>query len=94
METHVANFQGKPISFLKLPGNGLLLRTTDFCGVLGIIERPAGTALSKPCLDLASAVSLSMADNPDFAMWLNETFVGYNFETLVHPGCDDAWNFS
>ena len=94
METSVANYQGKPISFLILAGNDLVLRTIDVCGVLGIVDRPGGSVLGQPCLDLASAVNLALAQDPEFAMWLNETFVGYNLETLVHPRCADNWNFA
>jgi len=93
METSIVNYESKPILFLKLPGNDLLLKTTDICNVLGIVDRPANSALARPCLDLASAVNLALAQDEDFGMWLTETFAGYNLETLVHPVCDDDWNF-
>jgi hypothetical protein len=93
METFTANYDGKQISFLKLPDNDLLLRTKDICRILGILDRPDDSALGQPCLDLASAANLALASDPEFAMWLNETFAGYNLETLVHPRCDDDWNF-
>ena len=92
MEILTANYEGKPISFLRLPDNGLLLRTKDICNVLGIVERPANSVLGEPCLDLASAVRVAVND-PDFAMWLNETFAGYNLKTSVHFRCDDDWTF-
>jgi hypothetical protein len=91
MEVTTADYKGNPITFVKLPGNGLLLKTKDVCKVLGITDRPAGNELSQPELDLASAVNLAMSDDPDFAMWLNETFAGYNLETLVRSKWDDDW---
>ena len=87
----VANYAGESISCLRLPDNDLLLKTQDVCRILGISNRPAGSALDQPCLDLASAINLASPDD-QFAMWLTETFAGYNPETLVHPQCDDDWN--
>lgn len=93
METSISNYKGRPVSFLKLPDNHVLLKTIDICDILEIDERPTGTVIAQPCLDLASAVNLALANDPEFAMWLNETFAGFNPETSVHPKCDDNWKF-
>jgi hypothetical protein len=92
METKTTNYQGTLITFMTLPGNDLLLKTKDVCRVLDIIDRPVGTELSQLSLDFAGAVYLAMQYDANFAKWLNETFAGYNLETLVRPECDDDWN--
>jgi hypothetical protein len=92
MQVFVANFNNNPIRYIKLPDNGLLINTKDYCLIAGITERPSGHVLAQPCLDIVSAINFS--GSADFAIWLNETFVGYNIETLVHPTCNDEWNFA
>ncbi len=92
MVVHTSDYKGNKIRFIKLPGNELLLNTKDICSVLRISNRPVGTALSQPCMDLASAINAA-GSNTDFVMWLNETFTNCNLATLVHPQCDDDWNF-
>jgi hypothetical protein len=84
---------GRQIRFLELPPNGLLLNTKDVCRVLGITERPDGTELSQPSLDLASAIGIAAGRDEDFALWLNERFVQYNPQSLVRPNLDDDWTF-
>lgn len=93
MEISTSEYDGNEIRFLRLPENGLLLNTKDVCGLLGVKVRPPGTALSQPCLDLASAIGIAGQNNADFAMWLNEAFAGYDLETLIHPRCNDEWSF-
>lgn len=90
MVVHISNYKGIKIRFVSLPNNGLLLNTKDVCSVLKINNRPAGSVLSGPCIDLAGAINVAASDT-DFGMWLNETFANYNPQTLVHPQCDDDW---
>lgn len=89
-----SEYHDSRIRFITLPDNGLLLNTIDVCSILGITDRPAGSVLSLPCLDLASAVIEAGAQNIDFAMWLNETFASYNSQQLLYPQCDDNWKFT
>lgn len=93
MNVQQKEFRHRVIRYLELPDNDLLLNTKDVLAVLGITDRPQGSALAEPCLDLVSAVTVAAGNNNDFAMWLNESFASYNVETLVHPNCDDEWNF-
>ena len=93
MNMHKAQFREHQIRFLELQDNDLLLNTKDVLAVLGINDRPQGSDLSEPHLDLTSAVGVSNGKDDDFSIWLNETFSGYNLETLVRPSCDDEWNF-
>ncbi len=89
------NYKGKPIRVLtELLDKGILFNTKDICTILNIKERPSGSDLSSSCLDLASAVNIVGSYNKDFAIWLNETFIEYNINTLVHPKCNDDWDFS
>ncbi len=92
MEVMTYEYNGKPVTYMKLSGNDLLLKTTDVCGILGITDRPAGTELSQPSLNLVSAIRIADSHNTDFSMWLMESFGRYNVETLVHPNVDDDWN--
>lgn len=94
MTVQTVNYKTSKIRFLTLPDNGLLLNTRDICSALGITDRPAGTDLSQPCLDLASAVNIAAAYDPDFAMWLNKTFASYNLQQVVRPLCNDDWKFT
>ena len=92
METLIASYKGTPILFVPVETNGLLLKTTDICNVLGINERPVDSALSKPSMNLTTAVTLAKRIDADFAMWLNETFAGYDLETHDEPfKSDDDW---
>ena len=87
-------FQNRIIRYLELPKKDLLLNTKDVLAVLHITKRPEGSVLAGSCLDLASAVRLAAGKDAAFARWLNEAFAGYNLELLVHPKCDDEWNFA
>lgn len=89
-----SEYHDSRIRFITLSDNGLLLNTIDVCSVLGITDRPADSVLSLPCLDLASAVIVASAQDIDFAMWLNENFASYNSQQLLHPQCDDNWEFA
>jgi len=91
MQVFVAHFKDKSIRYMTLPGNGLLINTKDYCRIAGIAERPREHVLAQPCLDLASATNF--AGSEDFAIWLVESFAGYDVETLVHPICNDEWSF-
>ena len=93
MNVQKKEFRNSTIRFLELPDNDLLLNTKDVLAVLAITDRPEGSDLAEPCLDLVSAVNMASGNNDDFAMWLNESFAAYNLETLVHPNCEDEWNF-
>ena len=53
MEKYV--YAGKPIKTFKFSNNGIYLNTKDLCNILDIKERPKGSVLSIPCLDLAGA---------------------------------------
>jgi hypothetical protein len=88
-----AEYNGQQIRFLAGPDNALLLNTKDVCGVLGITERPDGTELSQPSLDLASAIGVAAARDEDFALCLHERFARYNPQALDHPNLDDDWTF-
>lgn len=90
MVVHTSVYKGVKVRFINLPDNGLLLNTKDICSVLKVTNRPVGTVLSGPCIDLASAINVA-ASNTDFVMWLNGTFANYDLQTLVHPQCDDDW---
>ena len=94
MTVQFADYNTCRIRFRTLPENGLLLYTSDICSVLEITDRPAGSVLSTPYMDLASAVIVAGEKDIDFAMWLNETFASYNLEQQVHPQCDDDWKFT
>ena len=91
MDVRTAEYNEQQIRFLELPPSGLLLNTKDVCMVLGIIERPEGDELADPSLDLTSAVLIAAGYDDAFAMWLHETFAGYDIETLVGPPLDDDW---
>ena len=93
MNVQKKEFRNSTIRYLELPDNDLLLNTKDVLAVLAITDRPQGGNLAEPCLDLASSVNVASGSNDDFAMWLNESFADYNLETLVHPNCEDEWNF-
>ncbi len=94
MNVQQKKFQKSAIRYLELPKRGLLLNTKDVLAVLHITERPEGSVLAESCLDLTSAIREASRHNTDFAKWLNETFASYNPEALVHPSCDDGWNFT
>src|SRR5437764_3591468 len=96
MNASTAEYEGHQIRFLALPDGGLLLNTKDVCGVLGITDRPAGTELGEPCLDLVGAIRTALSEDVgdvDFVEWLQDTFMQYRDETLLRPRCDDEWNF-
>jgi hypothetical protein len=93
LNVQTAEYNGQQMRFLEVPSNGLLLNTKDVCRVLGITERPDGTELNRPSLDLASAVGVAAARDEDFALWLNERFGQYNPQALDRPNVDDDWNF-
>lgn len=97
MNISTAEYEGNRIRFLALPDGGLLLNTKDVCAVLGISDRQAGTELGEPCLDLVSAIRAALSEDVsdvDFVEWLQDTFMQYRDETLLHPRVDDEWNFS
>lgn len=94
MTVQTVDYKTSKIRFLTLPDNGLLLNTRDICSALEITDRPAGTDLSQPCLDLASAVNVAASLDSYFAMWLNESFINYNSQQFVHPHCDELWSRS
>jgi prophage antirepressor-like protein len=94
MTFQAIDYKTSKIRFITLPDNGLLLNTRDICSALGITDRPAGSDLSQPSLDLASAVIVAASLDSDFAMWLNESFTNYNSQQLVHPHCDELWSNS
>jgi len=74
-------YKGKIVRFLETPENGLLIQTKDICAVVELKECP-----THEWLDLVEAISIAgKNDATDFAMWLNETFAGYELETLVRP---------
>jgi hypothetical protein len=86
-------YRNNTIRYLELPENGLLLNTRDVLVILGVADRPQGTALAEPCLDLTSAEMVALESDLDFAEWLMREFGGYNRETGVLPNCTDDWNF-
>lgn len=92
MTFQVIDYKTSKIRFITLPDNGLLLNTRDICSALGITDRPAGTDLSQPSLDLVSAVIIAASLNSDYAMWLNESFINYKSQQFVHPHCDELWS--
>lgn len=94
MNVKNAQYKEHTIRYLELPDNELLLNTKDVLTVLGISERQQGSDLAESCLDLTSAVTAAARNSDDFVMWLNETFSGYNLQTLLRPKYDDEWNFS
>ncbi len=71
-----------------------MLNTEDVCNVLDNVERPEGTDLDAPSLDLTSAVTLALQNNDeDLGMWLNERFAQYDQETPVRPRLTtEDWN--
>lgn len=93
MKVQQKSFRHSTIRYMELPDGDLLLSTKDVLIALGITDRPQGSYLAEPCLDLASAVSVATGNNDDFAMWLIKAFADYNRETLVHPICEDEWDF-
>ena len=94
LNVQTAEYNGQRIRFLEVPPNGLLLNTKDVCMVLRITERPDGTELSQPSLDLASAIGVAAGRDEDVALWLNERFARYNPQTSARPTLDDDWIFS
>lgn len=81
MEISIMEYNGKIVSFLKMPENRLLIKAKDVYAALGLNE-----CLSHVWLDLAEAVcAAGKNDDTDFAMWLNETFAAYESITLVRP---------
>jgi len=93
MRVQQKTYQNNTIRYLELRDNDLLLNTTDVLGVLEATDRPEGSVLAEPCLDLASAEIVSLGSNRDFAEWLMRKFSGYKRKALVHPGCTDEWIF-
>ena len=93
MDIQTAEYNGQQRRVLEGPDNGLLLNTKDVCRVLGITERPDGTELSQPSLDLASAIGIATTRDEDFALWLDERSAGYNPQAVYHPNLDDDWTF-
>lgn len=77
--------------FLRLPDNGLLINTKDFCSILDIQNRPSGTDIGASSLDLASAIRIGYGYDQDFGEWLRQNFDGCNPQTLVQAGLDDEW---
>jgi len=92
MEVKEASFEGQRLRYLKLPQNGLLFNTKDFCSILNIEEREPHTEFASPCIDFARAV-LGSAGNESFLDWLLQQFSGYEAETSLHPNCNDDWEF-
>jgi len=81
MEISTMEYNGKIVRFLKMPENGLLIKSKDVYAALGLNE-----CLSHVWLDLAEAVCVAgKNDDTNFAMWLNETFAEYESITLVRP---------
>jgi hypothetical protein len=65
-ETQVltAYFNDHPIKYFIMPDKGLLINTSDYCRVMGIVDRPSGHVLGEPCLDIVSAVMFSGSNAP------------------------------
>ena len=93
MKVKSSKFGAHQIRYLELSENGLLLNTTDVLSVLGVTERPQGSDIASPCLDLTSAISITSGQSVEFTEWINETFYGYSKQTLIRPTCDDSWSF-
>lgn len=94
MNVSTADYNGDTIRYIELSDNGLVLNTLDVCRVLKITERPAGSELAHPSLDLASAILVAGGYDQDFMEWLLEKFGGYRQERSLRSQSDDDWNFS
>ena len=92
MDVFIAEYNGIPVRFLKLPDKGLLLNTADLCKILRITNRSTDEDLGLPWLDLVSAVSIASTRSIDFSQWLNETFGGYKMETSDRATWDHELN--
>lgn len=93
MKVRQKSYQKNTIRYLELPENDLLLNTKDVLAALGVADRPQGSVLAEPCIDLASAMTAALGTDAALAEWLIEEFGGYKKETLVHPQCGDDWIF-
>ena len=67
MDHYCAEYRGKNLRYCLIGGE-FRINTIDLSSVLGV--DPQGT----DTLDLATAVMLVEAQDPDFAVWLRETF--------------------
>lgn len=87
-----AQFQGNDLRYMKNPDNSILFNTMDLLRIIGVSERPAGSYLSMPCLDLVAAIGTAYDHNEDLAEWFTSTFSSYEATTSVIPDTDDDWS--
>lgn len=89
-------YDKKIIKTFEVSDNGIFFNTKDLCNILNIKERPKGSTLSIPCLDLAGTVIEAIRfKNIDFAEWLIENFSNkYKLETpiIIKSGLNDDWD--
>lgn len=88
-------YDEKPIRTFKFPDNGIWFNTKDICNILNIKERPEGSTLSLPCLDLAGVmIEAIKSKNIDFVEWLIIKFSKYKLETpiIINSNLNDDWD--
>ena len=87
-----AQFQGNDIRYIKNSDNSILFNTMDLLRIIGVNERPDGSYLAKPCLDLVAAIGTSFDHNDELAEWFASTFTGCEATTSDMPDTDDEWS--
>lgn len=93
MKVRIERFKGNDIKWMEVSDSGVLFNTKDVLNVVGVVERPEGSDLSEPCIDLTSAILISTGNREEFAAWLIDRFSGYDKEVLVRPKeLDDEWS--
>jgi len=88
-------YDEKTIKTFKFSDGGILFNTIDLCIILNIKDRPEGSILSNPCIDLAGAALEALgSNNIDFAEWLIIKFSKYKLETpiIINSKLNDNWD--